>query len=301
MRYIINKALRLPYRESRTDINRASVLLSHFTSTSLLPAFIMLQSTQTNCDGPEESGCRAEHSTISSTEPRTPLSDFSPVDRSALPLAYLVPSNNPARSAISKAREEGSTYHASFITEINHRGCSNTLCYELALGGLPGVSWSIGRGSNELDHKGVDFLLVTEDDSIASVHASFGWTTHKPDLLLIILNEQHKTCTINGCEFGYGHQKIPSKNTILIGDCAFTLLFIRRPWAAETLFQAELRNHVLRLLELERINDIEEPADTVSPKKDLKRSRSVDNIDDSQPILDHEDDYRPCKKFNYWD
>lgn len=96
------------------------------------------------------------------------LSILSPIDRSALLLAHLVPSNRPARLAISKAREEGSTYHANFITEIEYRGCHNTPCFELALGGLPAIEWRIGRGSDEFENDGVD------DEGIARVHASFG-------------------------------------------------------------------------------------------------------------------------------
>jgi hypothetical protein len=240
-----------------------------------------------------------EQDTASSTEPSTPSSVSSPIDRSALLLAYLVPSNRPARSAILRAREEGSTYHANFITEIKHRGCPNTPCFELALGGLPGVSWRIGRGCNKLKDKGVDLLLVTDDDGIASVHASFGWTIHKPDLLLIIVNEQHKACTINGREFCFGDQTIPSENTILIGDCAFTLLFTPRTGAAEALFQTESRKHVLRLLELRGRENTESVV--VAPKKNLKRSCGVNDGKNLQEIQDDEEDIRSYKRVNYGD
>jgi hypothetical protein len=256
----------------------------------------MPQSTQAHYDSPKMSS--VEQGAVNSTENGSPLSYSSPIDRSALPLAYLVPSNRPARSAISKARQEQSTYHSNFITEIEYRGCPSTLCFELALGGLPGVSWRIGRGCNELEDKGVDLLLVTDDDSIASVHASFGWTIHTHDLLLIILNEQHKPCTINGREFSYGNQPIPLENTILIGDCAFSLLFTPRPRAAETLFQDELRNHVLRLLELEEVEDIE--TRTVSLNME-KRCRSVDDSEGSQEISHDEDAFRSHKRVCYRD
>jgi hypothetical protein len=209
--------------------------------------------------------------------PETPLSDSS-LDRSALLLAHLVPSNRQARLAISKAREQGSTYHCNFIKEIEYRGCLNTPCFELALGGLPeqehSVGWRIGTGCNEFENQGVDLLLLPDDNGIASIHASFGWTMHKPGLRLIMLNKQNKTCTINGHEFSYGDRNIPLENTILIGDCAFTLLFESRTCAAEDFFQAELQNHVLRLIELHKAKYSGDTALTVTPKT-LKRSRSM--------------------------
>jgi hypothetical protein len=262
----------------------------------------MPQSTQAHYDSPKMSRYSSiEQGTVNSTENGSPLSYSSPIDHSALPLAYLVPSNRPARSAISKARQEQSTYHSNFITEIEYGGCPSTLCFELALGGLPGVSWRIGRGCNELEDKGVDLLLVTDDDSIASIHASFGWTIHTHDLLLIILNKQHKPCTINGREFSYGHEPIPLENTILIGDCAFSLLFTPRTRAAETLFQDELRNHVLRLLELKEVEDMK--ARTVSLNIE-KRRRSVDDVDDSEELheISHDEDaFRSRKRVCHWD
>jgi hypothetical protein len=134
-----------------------------------------------------------------------------------------------ARLAILKAREHGSTYHSNFITEIEYRGCPNTPCFELALGGLleheRSVSWRIGTGCNDFENQRVDFLLLTDDDGIASVHASFGWTIHKPRLLLIILNKQHKIYTINSRKFSYSDYNILLENSIYIGECAFTLLF----------------------------------------------------------------------------
>lgn len=243
--------------------------------------------------------CSSTEQDTASSTPSTRSSVPSPIHRSALLLAYLVPSNRPARSAIFRAREEGSTYHSNFITEIEHRGCPGTPCFELALGGLPDVSWRIGRGCNKLKDKGVDLLLVTDDDGIASVHASFGWTIHKPDLLLIILNEQQKACTINGREFCFGDQIIPSENTILIGDCAFTLLFTQRTGAAEVLFQIESRKHVLRLLELKGSESTESVVVAPSPKKNLKRSWDADDCENVQKVTDDEADIRPYKRASY--
>lgn len=223
-------------------------------------------------------------------------SPVSPIDRSALPVAYLVPSNRPALLAISKTREEGSTYHRNFVAEIRYRGCPTTPCFELALGGLPGVEWRIGKGADEFENNGVDLLLVTDDEDIASVHASFGWTIPEPGLRLIILNEKHKRCTINGHDFSYGNQAIPPKNTILIGDCAFTLLFTPRTCAAETVFQTELRNYVLRLIELHGSEGTEDSALTNLTNNDLKRGRSVDHEEDVQGAFENKDDPRFHKR-----
>jgi hypothetical protein len=234
-----------------------------------------------------------DQDTVSSTGSDTTLS--SPMDRSALLLAHLVPSNSPARLAISRAREEGSMYHSNFITNIEYRGCPNTPCFELALGGLPGVSWRIGRGCNEFEHEGVDLLLVTDDDGIATTHASFGWTIYEPGLRLIIFNEEHKICTVNGRDFSYGNQDIPLENTILIGDCAFTLLFTPRTCAAEALFQTELRTCVLRLIELQGGEEINSTARTILPRNKRKRCRSVDC---AEGISGDEDDARFRKRPN---
>jgi hypothetical protein len=241
----------------------------------------------------------AEQDVTSSTDSDTSLSGSSPLDRSALLLAHLVPCNRPARLAILKAREQGSTYHSNFITEIEYHGCLNTPCFELALGGLPeqSVGWRIGRGCNESENQGVDLLLLTDDDGIASVHASFGWTIHKPGLLLIILNKQHMTCTINGREFSFGDQNIPLENTILIGDCAFTLLFESRTCAAENFFQTELRNHVLRLIEL-RDGEVDENATRTVVPETLKRCRSTDHRKGLQEMVEDGVNARSRKRAN---
>jgi hypothetical protein len=231
----------------------------------------MSQYTPKECDSP------IDQDTTGSTKSDATL--FSPMDRSALPLAHLVPSNSPARLAILRAREEGSTYHSNFITNIEYRGCPNTPCFELALGGLPehsGISWRIGRGCHEFEHKGVDLLLVTDDDGIATTHASFGWTVYEPGLRLIVLNEEHKMCTINGRDFSCGNLDIPLENTILIGDCAFTLLFTPRTRAAEDFFQTELQAYILRLIELQGGEEIDNAAPTILPRNKRKRCRSVD-------------------------
>jgi hypothetical protein len=199
----------------------------------------------------------------------TPLSISSPLSRHALPLACLVPSNRAAHLAILKAREEGSIYQTNFITEVEYRGYPHTPCFELALGGLPehSVGWRIGRGCS------VDLLLVTADDGIDDVHASFGWNVHKPGLLLSILNKQQKWCTINGRDFSEGSESIPLQNTILIGDCAFTLLFKTRTRAAEVFFQAELHKHVTRLIALRSFGNSE---DVVCAEPGSKHERTTD-------------------------
>jgi hypothetical protein len=159
----------------RDIINRIT-LVANFDF--LLLDAVMSQNTEMHYNSPRLSTLIINSTeTTTSTEPKTPLSStFSPVDRSALPLGYLVPANRPALLAISKAREEGSEYHTNFITEVEFRECANTPSFELALGGLPehpSVDWRIGRGRNGVENKGVEFLLITEDSNIACVHASF--------------------------------------------------------------------------------------------------------------------------------
>tara|TARA_R110002003_G_scaffold572_9_gene20533 strand:+ start:2034 stop:2840 length:807 start_codon:yes stop_codon:yes gene_type:complete len=241
----------------------------------------------------------SDSSELSSAAPDTAsYQSLSPINHNFLPLACLIPSNRSARTAIDNTFREGSVYHSNFISHVNYRGCANTPCFELALGGLPehsDLGWRIGRGSEDLENHGVDLLLATDDDSIARVHARFGWTVHQPNLLLIILNDQNKLCTINGRDFGKGCQCIPPENTILIGDCAFTLLFTHRKQAEEAYFQIELRNHVLRLQELRRKGD--EQANKRAERKDsLKRHRKdLDADDDDDDDDDDNDDRRPKK------
>lgn len=201
----------------------------------------------------------------------------SPLDRSALVLAHLVPSNHPARSAILRARDEGSVYHSGFIVETEYRGHTNTPCYQLALGGLPQhcIGWRIGCNnteSNGRDDEDVEFLLGTDDSGIASCHATFGWSTQVNGLLLKAMNNQHEYCTINGRDFRSGSQHIPLDNTILLGDCAFTLIFESRTIREETVFQACLRSQILRLFALQGVDVISTTnAPSVRRKRRLKR------------------------------
>jgi hypothetical protein len=259
----------------------------------------MPQSTQVSSGSPSIHALSSiDDGAESSTQPHTPSSISSPMDRSALLLGYLVPSNRPALLAISKALEEGSAYQSSFITEIEFRECANTPCFELALGGLPeDVSWRIGRGCNGVPNRAVDFLLITNDSSIASVHASFGWIVQKPGLFLMVLNNERLTCTVNGRDFSHGDQIIPPENTILIGDCAFTLLFEPRAQAVEIFFQTELRNHVLRLLQLRAPGEISNHvARATSPQGRLARTSSADIREEIKNIPEHDDISRSRKR-----
>jgi hypothetical protein len=233
---------------------------------------------------------RIGSNTPSSTESDSSLSTSSLVDYHSLPLAYLVPSNRPACSAILNAHEGRSTYHSKFVTEIEYRGYPYTPCFELALGGLSKqeVGWRIGTGCTDHENEGVELLLVTTDDAIASVHASFGWTIHKPGLLLTILNQQQKSCTINGREFSEGSESIPLENTILIGDCAFTLLFKPRTRVVEGIFQTELQKYVARLISMRGCTN-----DPSSTKNRKKRDRGAD----SAYLEDKTEDLKRCKAF----
>ncbi|KAH8706089.1 hypothetical protein GQ44DRAFT_555896, partial [Phaeosphaeriaceae sp. PMI808] len=134
--------------------------------------------------------------------------------------ARLIPSNWPARAAIANAREAGSVYHSSFITDTEYRGDPHTPCFYLALGGLPDhldVGWRIGRGYKSTEGDKVDPLLNTDDEDIAVLHARFGWTDQSPSFSLIIMSEQHNLCTSNGRDFSTGSRHIPFRNTVLIG------------------------------------------------------------------------------------
>lgn len=155
--------------------------------------------------------------------------------------AHLIPSNALACSAIVRTAKGASEFHITFIKQIDYRQ-QPSVCFELALNNLPehpGIGWCISKGHEDKDSLGFDLLLVAMNDSLAGVHVRFVWTPGVTGFFLMIHNQRRKYCTINGDDFSIYGQKwlIPLKNTILLGDCAFTLQYVQRDPAAEENFQ----------------------------------------------------------------
>lgn len=165
--------------------------------------------------------------------------------------AMLIPMNAVARSAIQATARSGSPYHQQFIDETIV-GDRVTKCFTLSLGNLPQfaqIGWRIGRGRDSLNNSGVDLLLTIEDrcideDSgesrIAGIHARFNWIKGAGGFFLIADNKKGEPVMMDGEIYRHDQRSIQLKNSIMIGECVFTLRYFSRTPEEEEQFQVEL-------------------------------------------------------------
>lgn len=165
--------------------------------------------------------------------------------------AMLIPMNAVARSAIEATARSGSAYHQQFIGEtvVSER---ITKCFTLSLGTLPEfaqIGWRIGRGRDSLKNRGVDLLLTIEDpwvdqDSeeghIAGIHARLNWIKGAGGFFLIADNKRGEAVMMDGEIYRNDQRSIQLKNSIMIGECVFTLRYFPRTPEEEEQFQVEL-------------------------------------------------------------
>ncbi|KAK7178009.1 hypothetical protein PSPO01_15946 [Paraphaeosphaeria sporulosa] len=181
----------------------------------------------------------------STTEPDTPDSQNDPPCPDRYTFARLIPTNRPARLALQRTLEQGSSFHKSFIGRIAFRD-EKVLCFEISLHRLPEfphIGWRIGKGRDNLPNRGVDFLLCDTDghDNIAGIHARLGWIKGISGFFLTADNKRGRRCTINGDDFANDRRSIPFRSTITLGECAFTLRYVMRDIEEENQFQVELK------------------------------------------------------------
>lgn len=180
-----------------------------------------------------------------STEPNTPepISDTS--------FAKLLPLNRLARSAIDATARKGSEYHQKFIGEtvLDNKPIN---CFVLSLDNLPcfaHIGWRIGRGRDSLKNRGVDLFLCLNDqtdDGVGGIHARFNWIRGASGFFLIADNKSGKKVMMDGEIFGPDQRLVQPKNTIMIGECVFTLQYTTRDSDEEEQFQVELRQFFRR-------------------------------------------------------
>lgn len=189
----------------------------------------------------------------STTEPNTPESvpDLCPPNDWVF--ARLIPTNRPAQAALQKTHALNSPYHSSFITRTDFRD-GKCLCFELSLRVLPEfpqLGWRIGKGRADLgNNRGVDLLLYgAGGDDVAGQHARLNWVKGAAGFFLIASNKRGKRCTMNGDDFTHDRRAIPFKNTILLGECAFTLQYVVREPKEEDRFQLELKEFCASVLQ----------------------------------------------------
>ncbi|KAL5400733.1 hypothetical protein PMIN03_012137 [Paraphaeosphaeria minitans] len=181
----------------------------------------------------------------STTEPDTPDSQKESPFPDRYIFARLIATNRPARLAIQRTFEQGSSYHKSFIGRTTFRN-EEALCFEISLERLPEfprIGWRIGKGRDNLPNRGVDFLLSDTDghDDVAGIHARLGWIRGMAGFFLTADNKRGKRCTINGDDFANDRRSIPFRSTITLGECAFTLQYVIRDTEQENQFQIELK------------------------------------------------------------
>ncbi|KAJ5291489.1 kinase-like domain-containing protein [Penicillium angulare] len=151
--------------------------------------------------------------------------------------------------AIDKTAQSGSDYHRKFIGEtiLDNKP---TNCFVLSLKNLPlfaHIGWRVGKGRESLQHRGVDLLLCLDqqDDGAAGIHARFNWVKGASGFFLIADNKSGKKVLMDGEIFGQDQRLIHRKNTIMIGECIFTLQYSIRDSVKEEQFQLDLR-HLFR-------------------------------------------------------
>lgn len=181
------------------------------------------------------------------TEPNTP--EPSPDDINHF--ATLIPMNRIARSALDATAQSNSAYHQQFIGEII---CDSkpTNCFKLSLGTLPEfarLGWRIGKGRDMLRNRGVDLLLTidehendrnSEQDRVAGIHARLNWVKGAGGFFIIADNKKGKGVMMDGEIFRTDQRLIQPKNTIMIGECVFTLQYVARSPAEDDQFHVEL-------------------------------------------------------------
>lgn len=182
-----------------------------------------------------------------STEPNTP----EPLPDDDGRFAMLIPMNGIARSAVNATARLDSEYHRQFISETVS---DNKIIkyFNLSLSTLPEfaqLGWRIGRGRESLKNRGVDLLLHieegesdrnSEDDRIAGIHARFNWVKGAGGFFLIADNKKGKKVMMDGEIFRADQRLIQRKNTIMIGECVFTLRYVERTAEEDDQFQVEL-------------------------------------------------------------
>ena len=141
-------------------------------------------------------------------------------------------------------------YHHQFIREIIFNE-KRTYCFELSLAQLPQfahLGWRIGRGRQNgtdkrkpLENYGVDLLLsANEADEVAGIHARFNWVKGAGGFFIIADNKRGKKVMLNGEFFSNDRRIIPHRNNIMLGECIFTLEYVKRTPEEEEQFQFEL-------------------------------------------------------------
>ncbi|KAL1961101.1 hypothetical protein VTO42DRAFT_3046 [Malbranchea cinnamomea] len=191
---------------------------------------------------PPARGTTTEPNTPEPSPPTVPLGLF----------AKLIPMNAPARAAMEATmamKPEEAEYHQQFIREIIFNE-KRTYCFELSLAQLPQfahLGWRIGRGRHypdkrkTLEHYGVDLLLgAKEEDEVAGIHARFNWVKGAGGFFIIADNKRGKKVMLNGEFFSNDRRIIPHRNTIMLGECIFTLEYVKRTPEEEEQFQFEL-------------------------------------------------------------
>lgn len=181
------------------------------------------------------------------TEPSTP----EPLPDDVGRFAILIPMDKNARSALDATARSTSEYHQQFISETIYDN-KITKCFNLSLHTLPEfaqLGWRIGRGRESLKNRGVDLLLHVEesvddrnpdDDQVAGIHARFNWVKGAGGFFLIADNKKGKRVMMDGEFFRTDQRLIQPKNTIMIGQCVFTLRYVNRDPQEDDQFQVEL-------------------------------------------------------------
>jgi hypothetical protein len=120
------------------------------------------------------------------------------------------------------------------------------------LGTLPEfaqIGWRTGRGRDGLKNRGVDLLLTIEDlrvdqdseeNRISGIHARLNWVKGAGGFFLIADNKRGETVMLDGEIYRNAQRSIQLKNSIMIGECVFTLRYFRRTTEEEEQFQVEL-------------------------------------------------------------
>jgi hypothetical protein len=101
---------------------------------------------------------------------------------------------------------------------------------------FPNLGWRIGRGCASFGNRGVDFLLCKEDeedednseDRVTNIHARFNWVKGAGGFFIIADNNERRKVILDGEIVRADQRPIQFENTIIIGECLFTLRYESR-------------------------------------------------------------------------
>ncbi|KAH6670391.1 kinase-like domain-containing protein [Halenospora varia] len=170
--------------------------------------------------------------------------------------AILLPQNRFAREAfrrLARTQNDVFQHHKQFI-QLDERedidDADREDCFILSLGLLPefpALGWRVGRGRANRPNHGVD-ILIHEGEDLAGVHCRFCWVRGGGGFFIVADNLRGVPVILNGETLRQTQRLLPYRNSIILGECNFSVQFKMRSRDEEDQFQVELSAFYSRVL-----------------------------------------------------